>query len=148
MPVINRIAEFHSDMTEWRRDLHRHPELALKETRTSGVVQEHLRAFGVDEVHTGLAGTGVVGVIRGTQAPAEGARSAIGLRAPWIIPVPPALLRVLSPLTALPGLPRVRGNELRRLMEDKAFPIDAMRRTLHVDPISLSAGLALTFERP
>jgi len=81
MPVINRIAEFHSDMTEWRRDLHRHPELALKETRTSGVVQEHLRAFGVDEVHTGLAGTGVVGVIRGTQAPAEGARSAIGLRA-------------------------------------------------------------------
>jgi len=81
MPVINRIAEFHSDMTEWRRDLHRHPELALKETRTSGVVQEHLRAFGVDEVHTGLAGTGVVGVIRGTQASAEGARSAIGLRA-------------------------------------------------------------------
>jgi len=73
---------------------------------------------------------------------------AAGLRAPWIIPVPPALLRVLSPLTALPGLPRVRGNELRRLMEDKAFPIDAMRRTLHVDPISLSAGLALTFERP
>jgi len=81
MPVINRIAEFHSDMTEWRRDLHRHPELALKETRTSGVVQEHLRAFGVDEVHTGLAGTGVVGVIRGTQASAEGAHSAIGLRA-------------------------------------------------------------------
>jgi len=81
MPVINRIAEFHADMTEWRRDLHRHPELALKETRTSGVVQEHLRAFGVDEVHTGLAGTGVVGVIRGTQASTEGARSAIGLRA-------------------------------------------------------------------
>jgi len=80
MPVINRIAEFHADMTEWRRDLHRHPELALMETRTSGVVQQHLRNFGVDEVHAGLAGTGVVGVIRGTHPAADGAR-AIGLRA-------------------------------------------------------------------
>jgi len=80
MPVINRIAEFHADMTEWRRDLHRHPELALKETRTSGVVQQHLRNFGVDEVHAGLAGTGVVGVIRGAHPAADGAR-AIGLRA-------------------------------------------------------------------
>jgi len=80
MPVINRIAEFHADMTEWRRDLHRHPELALKETRTSGVVQQHLRNFGVDEVHAGLAGTGVVGVIRGAHPATDGAR-AIGLRA-------------------------------------------------------------------
>jgi len=80
MPVVNRIAEFHADMTGWRRDLHRHPELGLKETRTSGVVQRLLRDFGVDEVHAGLAGTGVVGVIRGLQ-PAGGARSAIGLRA-------------------------------------------------------------------
>jgi len=81
MPVINRIAEFHADMTEWRHDLHRHPELALKETRTSGVVQQHLRSFGVDEVHAGLAGTGVVGVIRGAHPATDGARSAIGLRA-------------------------------------------------------------------
>jgi len=72
---------------------------------------------------------------------------AAGLRAPWIVPVPPAVLRALSPLTALPGLPRVRGDELRRLLEDKAFPIDAMRRRLHVDPIPLAAGLAMTFER-
>ena len=76
MPVINRIAEFHPDMTEWRHDLHRHPELALHETRTSAVVQERLRAFGVDEVVTGLAGTGVVGVIHGRE-PGPG----IGLRA-------------------------------------------------------------------
>ena len=81
MPVINRIAEFHADMTEWRRDLHRHPELGLQETRTSGVVQEHLRSFPVDEVHAGLAGTGVVGVIHGSQPAGPGDRGAIGLRA-------------------------------------------------------------------
>ncbi len=81
MPVINRIAEFHADMTAWRHDLHRHPELGLKETRTSGVVQQRLREFGVDEVHAGLAGTGVVGVIHGSQPAGTGARSAIGLRA-------------------------------------------------------------------
>src|SRR3954452_175809 len=76
MPIINRIADFHADMTEWRRDLHQHPELALKETRTSEQVQTLLRSFGVDEVHAGIANTGVVGVIRG-QAPGD----AIGLRA-------------------------------------------------------------------
>ena len=76
MPVLNRIAAFHDDMTAWRRDLHRHPELALQEVRTSAVVQEHLRSFGVDEVHAGLARTGVVGVIRG-----RGEGGAIGLRA-------------------------------------------------------------------
>jgi amidohydrolase len=76
MPIVNRIAEFHDDMTAWRRDLHRHPELALQETRTSRLVQEKLAAFGVDEVVTGLATTGVVGVIRGQQP-----GGAIGLRA-------------------------------------------------------------------
>ena len=68
MPIINRIADFHNEMTEWRHDLHAHPELALQEHRTSGVVQAKLREFGVDEVITGLAQTGVVGVIRGTGA--------------------------------------------------------------------------------
>ncbi len=76
MPVINRIAEFHAEMAAWRQDLHRHPELALQEVRTSGVVQAKLRSFGVDEIITGLARTGVVGVIRG-----QGAGEAIGLRA-------------------------------------------------------------------
>ena len=65
MPVINRIAEFHADMAAWRQDLHAHPELALQEVRTRGVVQDKLRSFGVDEIITGLARTGVVGVIRG-----------------------------------------------------------------------------------
>ena len=76
MPILNRIAAFHPEMTAWRHDLHQHPELALKEYRTSQVVQDHLRSFGVDEVHAGLAGTGVVGVIRG-----HGPGGSIGLRA-------------------------------------------------------------------
>ena len=80
MPVINRIAAFHDEMTAWRRDLHQHPELALQEHRTSQVVQDLLRGFGVDEVHAGLAGTGVVGVIRGS-VPGDGPGDAIGLRA-------------------------------------------------------------------
>jgi hippurate hydrolase len=76
MPIINRIADFHDDMTAWRQDLHAHPELAFEEHRTSGVVAERLRDFGVDEVVTGVARTGVVGVIRG-RLPGD----AIGLRA-------------------------------------------------------------------
>jgi hippurate hydrolase len=76
MPIINRIAEFHTDMTEWRRDLHAHPELSMQEFRTSAMVQEKLKSFGVDEIITGLATTGVVGVIR-----AGTSDRAIGLRA-------------------------------------------------------------------
>jgi len=79
MPIINRIADFHDEMTAWRRDLHRHPELGLKEARTSALVQEKLRSFGVDEVVSGIARTGVVGVIRGRGGKAGG--GAIGLRA-------------------------------------------------------------------
>jgi hippurate hydrolase len=78
MPIINRIAEFHADMTAWRRDIHAHPELGLEETRTSALIQQRLHEFGVDEVITGFARTGVVGVIHGRSA-ASG--KAIGLRA-------------------------------------------------------------------
>jgi len=81
MPIINRIADFHDEMTAWRRDLHQHPELGLKEVRTSAFVQDKLRSFGVDEVVTGMARTGVVGVIRGRGAHADEAGRAIGLRA-------------------------------------------------------------------
>ena len=76
MPIPNRIAAFHADMTAWRQDFHQHPELGLEEHRTSGIVQAKLREFGVDEVHT-MAGTGVVGVIRGSVPGTD----AIGLRA-------------------------------------------------------------------
>lgn len=77
MPIHNRIADFHADMTAWRHDLHRHPELAFAEHRTSRAIQDRLSEFGVDEVVAGIAGTGVVGVIRGSEA----GPAAIGLRA-------------------------------------------------------------------
>src|ERR1700753_3122336 len=76
MPVFNRIAAFHSDMTAWRRDFHAHPELSMQETRTSAMVREKLAEFGVDEIITGMAEHGVVGVIR-----AGTSTRAIGLRA-------------------------------------------------------------------
>ncbi len=76
MPVINRIADFQDDLRAWRQDLHQHPELALQETRTSAAVAARLREFGVDEIHTGIAKTGIVGVIRGREP-----GGAIGIRA-------------------------------------------------------------------
>ena len=76
MPILNRIAEWQSELADWRRHLHTHPELAFEEDATSAFVAERLRAFGVDEVHTGIARTGVVGVVRGGEA-----GRAIGLRA-------------------------------------------------------------------
>ncbi len=74
--------------------------------------------------------------------------AAAGLAGPRIVPLPAALLRALAPLTRLPGLPRIRADEIRRLTEDKAFPIDDMRRMLGIDPLPLAAGLALTFRTP
>ncbi len=78
MPVINRIAAFHDEMTEWRHDFHRHPELGFEEVRTSGIVAEKLKSWGLDEVHTGIAKTGVVGILHG-----KGGKTgrAVGLRA-------------------------------------------------------------------
>lgn len=76
MPVINRIAEFADEVAEWRRDFHVHPELQYDLPRTSGRVAELLRSFGVDEVVTGIAKSGVVGVIKG-----RGPGKNIGIRA-------------------------------------------------------------------
>ena len=66
MPVINRIASFHKDMTAWRHDIHSHPETAFEEVRTSGIVAERLRALGL-EVRTGVAKTGVLATVRGAR---------------------------------------------------------------------------------
>ncbi len=49
----------------WRRDLHQHPELGNREFRTAGIVAGHLKALGFDEVRTGVAHTGVVGLLKG-----------------------------------------------------------------------------------
>jgi hippurate hydrolase len=76
MPVINRIAEFQDALTAWRRELHAHPETAFEEFRTADFVAGKLAGFGI-EVHRGLAGTGVVGTLKG----AHGDGPAIGLRA-------------------------------------------------------------------
>jgi amidohydrolase len=54
------------DVIATRRDLHRHPELGFEEHRTAALVAERLRALGLD-VHTGIGGTGVVGVLRGSK---------------------------------------------------------------------------------
>ena len=78
MPIVNRVADLHADITEWRHDLHMHPELQYDVHRTAGSVAEKLKAFGCDEVVTGLGRTGVVGVIRGKKG-ASG--KTIGLRA-------------------------------------------------------------------
>ncbi|WP_421868249.1 M20 aminoacylase family protein [Motiliproteus sp.] len=67
MLPIQPNSELHQQMQQWRRDLHAHPETAYEEHRTAAKVAELLREFGL-EVHTGLAVTGVVGVLRGRQS--------------------------------------------------------------------------------
>ena len=68
-PVPNSIAALAPEMTEWRRDLHRHPETNYEEHRTAGLVAEKLRAWGFDAVETGIGQTGVVGVLHGQSGP-------------------------------------------------------------------------------
>ncbi|KAA0912350.1 M20 aminoacylase family protein [Aquicoccus porphyridii] len=75
MPIMPQISDLHAEMTEWRRDFHAHPELNYQEQRTSDLVAERLERWGI-EVHRGLGGTGVVGVLRQGNGP-----GAIGLRA-------------------------------------------------------------------
>jgi amidohydrolase len=80
MPIVNRIADLHGDITAWRRDLHAHPELLYDVHRTAAAVADKLKSFGCDEVVTGIGRTGVVGVIHGSKGP-ETARKVLGLRA-------------------------------------------------------------------
>lgn len=76
---------------------------------------------------------------------AEVARAA-GITPRAVLPLPAALLMAASPLTrALPFLPRIGADEIRRLTEDKAFDITAMREALGVTPIPLAEGLKRTF---
>ena len=81
MPVINRLADLHGEIAAWRHDLHAHPELLYDVHRTAASVAEKLKAFGCDEVVTGLGRTGVVGVIRGNKPVGQGTAKVIGLRA-------------------------------------------------------------------
>src|SRR3954454_2480281 len=81
MPIVNRIADLHGEITAWRHDIHAHPELLYDVHRTAASVAEKLKAFGCDEVVTGLGRTGVVGVIRGSKGRAGEPGRVIGLRA-------------------------------------------------------------------
>ena len=76
MPIINRIAEFHPEMTEWRRRIHACPEIAFEEHRTAQLVAELLHSFGIT-VERGLARTGVIGALKGSAPDSR----AIALRA-------------------------------------------------------------------
>ena len=59
------IRDVEPKVIEWRRDIHQHPELSNRETRTAKLVADHLRGIGLDEVHTEIAHTGVVGILKG-----------------------------------------------------------------------------------
>ncbi len=77
MPIINSVAALHGEFSQWRRDIHAHPELGFEEHRTAKFVTEHLESFGCDEVVTGIGRTGVVAVIRGRS---DKSGKVIGLR--------------------------------------------------------------------
>lgn len=99
MPPRNRFAEMLPEIRAWRRDLHEHPEILFDTHRTAALVAERLRAFGCDEVTTGIGRTGVVGVIRG-RSTASG--RVIGLRADMdALPIEEA--------TGLPHASKVKG---------------------------------------
>lgn len=76
MPVVNRIADYAEDMKSWRRHLHAHPELRFDCHETAAFVVERLKEFGVDEIHEGIATSGLVAIINGS-----GDGPTIGLRA-------------------------------------------------------------------
>ncbi|WP_417628246.1 M20 aminoacylase family protein [Pararhodobacter aggregans] len=76
MPVLNRIADYAPQMTEWRRHLHQHPETRFDCHQTAAFIAERLRDFGVDELHEGIAQSGIVAIIEG-----QGEGPTIGLRA-------------------------------------------------------------------
>ena len=76
MPVINRIADYAPELAAWRRHLHRHPELGFACHETARFIAGKLREVGVDELHEGIAESGVVGLIDG-----RGEGPTVGLRA-------------------------------------------------------------------
>jgi hippurate hydrolase len=76
MPVLNRIAAYAEEMKGWRHHLHMHPELSYDCVNTAAFIAERLAEIGVDEIHPGIAKTGIVAIING-----QGPGPTIGLRA-------------------------------------------------------------------
>src|ERR1700730_8296702 len=97
MPIINRVADLHDEITAWRRDIHENPEILYEVHRTAGIVADKLKAFGCDEVVPGIGRTGVVGVIKGRKSASA---KVVGLRADM-----DAL-----PMTEATGLPNASKN--------------------------------------
>jgi amidohydrolase len=77
MPIVNRIADMHGEITAWRREMHMHPELLYDVQRTAASVVEKLKSFGCDDVIPGIGRTGVVGVIKGRKP----GNKVVGMRA-------------------------------------------------------------------
>ena len=77
MPVLNSINQMHEEMKEWRQNLHKIPEIGLKEYKTSDFIQKKLKSWNID-FKAGYAGTGIVAWIRGNKGTSE---KSIGLRA-------------------------------------------------------------------
>ena len=77
MSVMPEILAAEADLVEIFEDLHAHPEIGFEETRTSAIVAEKLQSYGIEEIHTGIGGTGIVALIRGK---GQGNRC-VGLRA-------------------------------------------------------------------
>src|SRR3990172_11924843 len=75
MSIPEPIRKIESEMREWRRDLHAHPELGFEERRTSDLVASTLQSFGI-EVHRGIGRTGLVGVLNNGSS-----KKSVGLRA-------------------------------------------------------------------
>ena len=65
MKIPDSISAIVGPIRAIRRDIHAHPELKFEENRTAEIVSSALRGFGIDEIHTGLGKTGVVGILRG-----------------------------------------------------------------------------------
>ena len=76
MPIVNRIADYHDEMKEWRQHIHKNPELNFDCHKTADFVIKKLKEFGVDEIHEKIAESGVVAIING-----KNPGSTIGLRA-------------------------------------------------------------------
>ncbi len=78
MPIKNRFADTHAEITGWRRHLHQHPEIGFEVQQTAQFVVDKLRSFGITDITTGIGRTGVVAVIEGRKI---GSGRVIGLRA-------------------------------------------------------------------
>ena len=120
MPVVNRIADYAEDMKTWRRHLHQHPELQFECHETARFVEQRLKEFGVDEIHTGIGTTGLVAIING-----QGEGPTIGLRADMDA-LPMEETTGLDHASKISGAMHAEGVDLRVMLENFSRPISLM----------------------